>query len=130
MAAKARTNRVRITPLTHTIESYRNARMTWAGCLGELLDNALSHEKGNANRVGIEVTGKEVRVFDDGAGIDDVSRIVRPGDSGTWNRSSDIGLYGIGATQALLWMGCRSEVHTVHAGQYARAYVDWDNLLR
>ncbi len=129
-AARTQAKRVQITPLTHTIESYRNARMTWAGCLAELVDNALSPEKGAATFVNIAISATEVRVVDDGEGIDDVSRVIRPGDSGSWSNSSDIGLYGIGATQALLWMGRRSEVHTIRGQLYTRAFVDWDELLR
>lgn len=130
MASGSRTRSVSISPLTHTIESYRNARMSWAGCLAELADNSLSPEKGDASRIHLDIRRHEVRVYDNGVGIDEVSRVLRPGDSGTWAGSADIGLYGVGATQALLWMGCRSEVHTVWEGRYSRAIVDWDALLR
>lgn len=113
-----------IVPTTHILKSKRARTWTLAGALAELVDNSLGH--GKANNVMIEVDNTlGVVLADDGIGIDDVGRIFKLGDSSVADTKMNIGQFGVGATDATIWLGQKVSVRAVRDGRKQMMSADW-----
>lgn len=92
-------------PTGEYLRSLVNEPLSFSIALGELIDNALD---ANALRVSVDVgkskRGSFVVVKDDGEGCANVTDMVCLGKH-TEHRTTQLGRYGIGAKNAMLWIG-------------------------
>jgi hypothetical protein len=103
----AETDYIEAPPTGDYLRSLVNDRLDWRIALGEPIDNALD---ANARRVLIEIGASKsgrppfVRIEDDGDGCADLIDMVRLGKH-TDHKTTLLGRYGIGAKNAMLWLG-------------------------
>ena len=107
----------------HMLRSVRARTWHLPGAINEFVDNSFGH--GNAETVEIVIGGEEIRVADDGIGVDDVNRLFRLGDASAYTRPGEIGQYGVGAKNAMLWLGDHVEVTTVRDSRRHEMVVNW-----
>jgi hypothetical protein len=106
------------------IKSIRNRAWTLAGALEELVDNSLGH--GHADKVIVIIDNANgIGVIDNGVGIDDINRIFRIGDASAHDDLAQIGLFGVGAKHATIYLGDIVTVKTVHDGRKHQMKVNW-----
>jgi hypothetical protein len=117
-------NSERLTPLPHLIKSIRNRHWSLSGALMEWVDNSLQH--GKATNITIVIDNSfGIGIEDDGIGIDDINRVFTLGDASAYGDLSQIGQYGVGATDAMIFLGRRSQVRTIRDGRAHSKDVDW-----
>lgn len=90
----------------------------------EMLDNSLQHGKASVVAIAID-NSRGIAVVDDGIGIDDINRIFTLGDASAYGDLGQIGQYGVGATDAMIFLGRKSEVRTIRNGRLHEMHVDW-----
>jgi anti-sigma regulatory factor (Ser/Thr protein kinase) len=119
----------RLTPLPHIIKSIRALNWNLAGALMELIDNSLQHGKAKEITIVIDnATG--IAINDNGIGVDDINRIFRLGDASAYDDLAQIGQYGVGATNATIYLGDNVQVQTVRDGRKHIMSVDWAEVDR
>jgi len=116
------------TPSTHLVLSLCRNNLDWHRACGELIDNAFD---AGATSVAISIEKRRgVETFsiaDNGVGCDDLRSFVRLGDH-RGKASTRLGQYGIGAKEAMLWIGQeppRINVTSVHGGKEHRLTYDF-----
>jgi hypothetical protein len=119
-----------LAPKAHTIHSLISQRMSVHDALAELVDNAFAPGKGGADEIWIDVSPHRILVWDHGRGVDDLNRLFQLGNTSSWEDPSDIGLYGVGATNAAIWLGGYLRVTTVRKGQVHTHETDWDDCVK
>jgi Histidine kinase-, DNA gyrase B-, and HSP90-like ATPase len=113
-----------ITPKTHIIKAIRaRSGATLYGALHEFCDNSIGH--GAAATIYITIDRERIVVRDDGWGADDVIRLFTLGDASDFGNLSNIGQYGVGATDSAIFLGDELEVITVRARRVQRAIANW-----
>lgn len=116
-----------IVPKTHLLKSIRSRTgQNLDAALHEFCDNSIGH--GQATTVYITVDRDRIVVRDDGIGCDDVARLFTLGDASGYGKLSEIGQYGIGATDSAIFLGNKLEVITVREGRVQRGTIDWEKL--
>lgn len=119
----------RLVPRPHVIKSIRSRNWNLIGAVGELVDNSLGH--GHAkNIVVVIVNGNAIQITDDGIGMDDINRFFRLGDASAFGDSHNIGQYGVGATDASIFLGDETTVETVRDGLHHGMTVNWAEVDR
>jgi len=114
----------RLTPLPHLVKSIRSRNWNLSGALMEWVDNSLQH--GRAKNIAIYIgNGENIAILDDGVGIDDINRVFTLGDASAYGDLSQIGQYGVGATDAMIFLGEKSTVETVRDKRKHKMTVDW-----
>lgn len=114
----------RLVPRPHVIKSIRSRNWNLIGAVGELVDNSLGH--GLAKNITIViVNGIAIQIADDGIGMDDINRFFRLGDASAFADSHNIGQYGVGATDASIFLGDETSVETVRDGLHHSMKVNW-----
>src|SRR5262245_35605957 len=103
-------------PSGRIIHGLRNRKWSIYGAIAELVDNSFGELRGNADTVWIQWDGKKriLRVLDNGRGMIDVADLFILGE-GTTSGPDDIGKYGMGGCQALLWLADDAIVQTLRA---------------
>ena len=119
-----------LAPKAHTIHSLVNQRMSVHDALAELVDNSFAPGKGGADGIWIDVSPDRILVWDHGRGVDDLNRLFQLGNTSSWEDPSDIGLYGVGATNAAIWLGGYLRVTTVRDGLVHSHETDWDECTK
>jgi hypothetical protein len=95
----------------------------------EWVDNSFQH--GLSDRITIMIdSNRNIAIRDYGIGIDDINRVFRLGDASAYGDWSQIGQYGVGATDAMIYLGEVADVETVRDGRKHRMVVDWDRVER
>jgi hypothetical protein len=103
--------------------SYRNRSWSVIGALSELIDNSFGEDRGNAGIVQVfwDKKRRSLAVLDNGRGMTAVSYLFVIGQGAGETGGNDIGRYGSGGSNALLWLSDIVEIWTVNEfGQ--RAY--------
>jgi hypothetical protein len=114
----------RLTPLPHLIKSIRHRNWKLSGAMMELVDNSLQHGRATDICILIE-NGEMIGIGDNGIGIDDINRMFTLGDASAYGDLSNIGQYGVGATDAMIFLGERSVVETIRNGRFHHMAVNW-----
>jgi hypothetical protein len=124
--------RVSTVPTPRVLLSVRNHKWTPAEALAELIDNSFGEARGNAQDVYVNVDRrtKVVEVYDNGRGCDDISDLFTLGKGTRERGENDIGLYGVGGSEALLWLADKVTVASLRGGQSSSTTVDWGKQLR
>jgi hypothetical protein len=118
-----------ITPEPHFISSVRHQKIEPYIALAELIDNAID---AGASEVFISVGADEISVRDNGVGIvhSKISSILKFGKHEVSGACDSMGVYGVGAKDAMSGLGAFAEVRSVAAGELMTLRVDWDELAR
>ena len=119
-----------LAPMAHTIHSLISQRWNVHEALAELVDNACAPGKGGADAIWIDVGHDRILIWDHGRGVDDLNRLFQLGNTSSWEDHSDIGLYGVGATEASIWLGGLLKVTTVRDGRLLFHQTDWDACIK
>src|SRR5262249_22764030 len=119
-----------LAPKAHMIHSIISTNWTIHAALAEFVDNAFAPNKGGADDIWIDVHSDRILVWDHGRGVDDLNRLFQLGNTSSWEDRNDIGLYGVGATHAAIWLGRGLRVTTIREGRCHEHQVDWDECIR
>lgn len=117
-------------PTARILITIRNRAWTVHQALAELLDNAFGELRGQASHVWITWSPRtrELTVLDNGRGMDDVADLFTLG-KGTTSGAGDIGLYGVGGSEASLWLADHADVVTLRDSRVARGKADWAQCI-
>ena len=120
-----------LAPLPRLLLSLQNQDWSVAGALAEPTDNALADDKGDAQNVSIVIRKDALGVLDDGYGTDNINRLFQIGNHGPSRagKSAGIGLYGVGVTDASVFLANRLHVISVYEGWRHEHTVDWQRCL-
>lgn len=120
---------VDVTPRTYIIESIRFQQdFTQAEAISEWIDNSFDAE---ANQFKFERDKDRITITDDGKGCDDPKVMVTLGDHRAHHSSQpQIGFYGIGAKDAIIWSANTVLITTVCNGKKYRLSCDWKHIQR
>jgi hypothetical protein len=112
------------------LRAYRNLSWRVDHALAELLDNAFGEQRGNASTVVIRWNAKNrtLVILDNGQGMKDIGDLFVFG-QGEASGVGDIGLYGMGGSQALVWLSDHTEVATLRAGRVARTVTNYATCI-
>jgi hypothetical protein len=119
---------VDVTPSTSLIASLSAQNLTWREVLGELIDNAFD---ANANSVDISFESGRLVITDDGNGCDDLTSLATLGKHER-SATTKLGRYGIGAKDAMLWVGGERStitVESVHRGIFRSGAISWASMI-
>lgn len=119
-----------ITPRPRMLLGVQNQKWTISGALAELLDNAFGPGRGNANTVKIifDVTSRTLTVIDDGQGMEYIGRLFQLGNT-IGRTAGDIGHYGSGGTQAIIWLPEWVLVATQRDGKVMHDRIRWSEIF-
>jgi Histidine kinase-, DNA gyrase B-, and HSP90-like ATPase len=115
-------------PRTHLLKALASQNLDWKTALGELIDNSLDADAKNVQIIFDEK--RTLTVVDDGVGCASPEAIIILGDHRD-HKTTKLGRYGVGATDAFLWCGGERstvDVRTIHAGKRLMLSVNWENL--
>lgn len=119
----------RLTPLPHLVKSIRSRNWSLSGALMEWVDNSLQHGHANEITIGID-NANGIVVIDDGIGFDDINRAFTLGDASAYGDLGQIGQYGVGCTDAMIFLGEKATVETVRESRKHKKSVDWLEIER
>lgn len=119
-----------ITPRPRMLLGIQNQKWTISGALAELIDNSFGSGRGNADLVRIiyDTTDKTVTVIDDGQGMEYIGRLFQLGNT-IGRVAGDIGHYGSGGTQAILWLPEWVSVQTQRDGMIMGDHIRWAEIF-
>jgi hypothetical protein len=109
----------------HFLYSIREqSSFTWRSMICELIDNAFDADAGTVRLSW--PGGKVFEITDDGIGTSNLLNLLTLG--GRFDhQTNNIGKYGVGAKQALIWLWGVSEIYsTVMDGEQQSVTVDWE----
>lgn len=120
-----------ITPKPRMLLGLQNQKWTISGALAELIDNAFGPGRGNADTVRIthDITDRTLTVADNGVGMEYIGRLFQLGNT-VGRCAGDIGHYGSGGTQAIIWLAEWVSVATERDGRIMSDRVRWSEILR
>ncbi len=112
------------------LRAYRNKSWHPAAALAELLDNAFGQQRGNASSVWIRWNKKNrvLVILDNGQGMKDVADLFVFG-QGEASGAGDIGMYGVGGSEALVWLSDSITVTSLRAGRVARTAANYSTCI-
>jgi hypothetical protein len=119
---------VSFSPGTAVLESVANQNLTWKTVLGELIDNAFD---AHAKHIAVRFATNTFSIKDDGGGCVDPTVLARLGHR-VAHSTTKLGRYGVGAKDALLWIGGPdSSVHVESVVAKTRRILDvnWRRLI-
>ena len=120
----------RALPTARILKAVREKKWEIIFALAEFVDNCFGEKRGRASRVWIGWDPK-LRVFtilDDGQGMRDVSDLFTLG-QGAESGAGDIGIFGVGATEAALFLANQMDVWTLRKGRVAHMKTDWERCV-
>jgi hypothetical protein len=94
------------------------------GALAEVIDNSFGGNTGNADTVVITHNKRTLTVLDNGRGLEHLHFVFQLG-GGSGDRAGDIGRYGVGGTEAGLYLADKVDVWTMRDGKSCHHSVDW-----
>src|SRR5262252_813060 len=118
-------------PTARILKSYCHRKWTIAEALAELVDNAFGDQRGKASAVWIRWNPKKrtLTIWDNGRGMDDVRDLFILG-KGAASGTGDIGLYGVGGSEALIWLATYAQVFTLRDGRVAHGIAHWADCIK
>lgn len=120
-------------PTARILNAIRQRDWTIWGALFELVDNSFGEQRGNADHVWIfwnaHKKNRNLIVLDNGRGMQDIADLFVLG-KGTAAAVGDIGFYGVGGSEAGLWLSDIERVETLRDGQVARVEVNWEKCIK
>lgn len=113
-------------PTPRILLGIRSKKWTVAEALAELIDNSFGESRGNARNVDVVIDRKRrmITLTDDGRGTEDLSALFTLG-KGAPEGGDDIGRYGMGGSEALLWLADKVTVRTLRDERCSGATVNW-----
>jgi len=119
-----------ITPKPRMLLGVQSQRWTVSGALAELLDNAFGPGRGNATTVKItfDPIGRTMSVTDDGRGMEYIGRLFQLGNT-IGRTAGDIGHFGSGGTQAIIWLAEWVSVATERKGKIMADRIRWPEIF-
>jgi hypothetical protein len=117
-------------PTPRILLGIRSKKWTVAEALAELIDNSFGEGRGNARNVEVRIDRKRriITLIDDGRGTEDVSALFTLG-KGAPEGGDDIGRYGMGGSEALLWLADKVSVVTLRDGLCSGTTVNWTRCI-
>jgi Histidine kinase-, DNA gyrase B-, and HSP90-like ATPase len=121
-------------PTGRILHGIRSRKWTIAEAIAELIDNSFGELRGKAETVTIQWDAKKrvLGILDNGRGMKDVSDLFTLGE-GTVSGAGDIGVFGMGGSEALLWLADIAIVETLRAdlagGRVARGRANWKTCV-
>jgi hypothetical protein len=124
-------------PSTRYVHAIRRRKRYWENIIAELIDNS-----GDAGADDIQIrfggpktpnTGGWFEIDDNGRGIRDIDSLLRLGVHDSVNGGESVGMFGVGGTEAIVWIGDRAEIRTVletDPDMVITQPVDWISLER
>ena len=122
-------------PGTRLIDSIINKRWSVKQALAEMIDNSLGETFGQASviYIGWNSKAKVLYVLDDGLGIEEIGEAFKLG-SGSKDKydaaSSDIGRWGIGATEGGMWLAHEVAIYSLRNNMLVQSSVNWDDVIK
>lgn len=118
-------------PTARILLAIRNRKWAVVPALAELLDNSFGDMRGRASAIWLQWTPKTrlLTILDNGQGMKDIADLFTLG-KGETSGAGDIGLYGVGGSEALLWLADDAEVVTLRAGRVAHGRAKWARCIR
>ena len=113
-------------PDPYSINEVISSRWSLSGALMELVDNSIAHGKAKHIKIYISNSRSLIRVEDDGIGIEDINLIYKKCRSPDRKNLSQIGVFGVGATNATVWLGRDVTTSTVRDGVRHIFTWNWD----
>ena len=117
-------------PTARILQAIRGKDWTVSAALAELLDNAFGELRGRASTVWIywDPKPRNLVVLDNGQGMKDVADLFTLG-KGEMSGRGDTGLYGVGGSEALVWLSNQTRVTTLittlTGARVASGQTDW-----
>src|SRR5262245_46287222 len=104
-------------------ETMNKTRLTWAECLGELIDNSFDAD---ADRIVVRFgPGKILQIADNGFGCDNFEKMLSLGVHYPRKGRKGIGRYGVGLKDAATWLWGRIEVKSRSGDHLIRGSINW-----
>jgi anti-sigma regulatory factor (Ser/Thr protein kinase) len=116
-----------LTPATSQLKSEHANNIGWSAALSELIDNALDAGARNVS-ITIDSASASLEIADDGAGCDDLTRILKQGER-LDHSTTRSGHYGIGAKKAALYFWGTLSVTSTSGGITRSAALRWDDVV-
>jgi hypothetical protein len=123
-------NMYSITPKPGMLRGMQSQRWTPTGALAELIDNSFGPGRGNATIVSIlyDTADRTLTVTDNGRGMEYIGRLFQLGN--TIGRTvGDIGYFGSGGTQAIIWLAEWVSVETERDGMVMQGSIRWADVV-
>jgi Histidine kinase-, DNA gyrase B-, and HSP90-like ATPase len=119
-----------ITPKPRMLIGVQNQRWNVSGALAELIDNAFGPGRGNAGVVKItyDATDRTLTVEDDGQGMDYIGQLFQLGNT-IGHTAGDIGHFGSGGTQAIIWLPEWVRVATQRNNKVMMDRIRWSEIF-
>jgi Histidine kinase-, DNA gyrase B-, and HSP90-like ATPase len=121
-------------PTGRILHGIRSRKWSIPEAIAELVDNSFGELRGNADTVTIQWNVKKrlLRIIDNGQGMKDVADLFTLGE-GTTSGPGDIGVFGMGGSEALLWLADHATVETLRPdlidGRVARGRANWTSCI-
>jgi hypothetical protein len=125
---------IKAIPTPRILHGIRSRKWSIAEALAELVDNSFGELRGKADQVTIQWDAKKrvLLIIDNGRGMKDVADLFILGE-GMTSGAGDIGVFGMGGSEALLWLADTAIVETLRAdlvgGQVARGRANWTKAI-
>jgi hypothetical protein len=121
-------------PTGRILLGIRSRKWSIHDAIAELVDNSFGELRGKADTVTIHWDAKKrvLIILDNGQGMKDVADLFTLGE-GTTSGAGDIGVFGMGGSEALLWLADVAIVETLRAdlvgGRVARGRANWTTCI-
>jgi Histidine kinase-, DNA gyrase B-, and HSP90-like ATPase len=121
-------------PTGRILHGIRSRKWSIPDAISELIDNSFGELRGKADTVTIQWDAKKriLGILDNGRGMKDVADLFTLGE-GTISGAGDNGVFGMGGSEALLWLADHAVVETLRAeligGRVARGRANWKNCV-
>lgn len=119
-----------ITPRPRMLVGVQNQRWTISGALAELIDNAFGAGRGDASKcfINYDPLKRTLSVVDNGEGMEYIGRLFQLGNT-IGRTAGDIGHFGMGGTQAIIWLAEWVNVATERGGRIMQDSVRWSEIF-
>jgi hypothetical protein len=121
-------------PTGRILHGIRSRKWSIPDAIAELVDNSFGELRGKADTVSIQWDAKKrvLAVLDNGRGMKDVADLFTLGE-GIASGAGDIGVFGMGGSEALLWLADHAVVETLRTdlvgGNVARGRANWKSCI-
>lgn len=119
-----------ITPKPRMLIGVQSQKWTVSGAIAELIDNSFGSGRGNASIVKItyDAIDKTLTVVDNGQGMEYIGRLFQLGNT-IGHTAGDIGHFGSGGTQAIIWLAEWVVVATERKNKVMQDRVRWSEIF-
>jgi Histidine kinase-, DNA gyrase B-, and HSP90-like ATPase len=121
-------------PTGRILHGIRSRKWSIPDAIAELVDNSFGELRGKADTVTIQWDAKKrvLGILDNGQGMKDVADLFTLGE-GTVSGAGDNGVFGMGGSEALLWLADYASVETLRSdlvgGRVARGRANWKTCV-